>query len=111
MNTFALTSTTGFKPIDTTLLAIIRTFELAFPRRVRAYYLIGSYVEGTAVPLSDIDCFVIFADHFATPQEEVRAEQIGQQCAAASAVRLDIGSYAERALAELDPVLRTALKL
>jgi hypothetical protein len=111
MNTFTLTSTTGVQPIDTTLLAIVRTFELAFPKRVRAYYRIGSYVEGTTVPLSDIDCFIIFADQFATPHEEVRAEQIGQQCAAASAVRLDIGSYPERALAALDPVLRTALKL
>jgi hypothetical protein len=63
------------------------------------------------VPLSDIDCFVIFADHFATPQEEAFADEIGQQSATASAVRLDIGAYPEQTLEQLHPVLRVALKL
>jgi hypothetical protein len=111
MNDLTLPVMTGIPPIDATLLAIVRAFEHAFPNRIRAYYLIGSYVEGTAVPLSDIDCFVIFADQFATQQEEASAEKIGEQCAAVSAVRLDIGAYPEHALAELDPVIRTALKL
>ncbi len=111
MSNLALTATTGISSIDSILLAIVRAFEHAFPNRVRAYYLIGSYVEGTAVPISDIDCFVIFADRFATPQEEAFAEKIGEQCAAASSVRLDIGAYPEHALAELNPVIRTALKL
>jgi Nucleotidyltransferase domain len=111
MGDLALTFSTGSQPIDITLLAIVRAFEHAFPNRVRAYYLIGSYVEGTAVPLSDIDCFVIFADQFATSQEQVLAQQVGQQCAEASPVRLDIGAYPENALGQLYPVLRAALKL
>jgi hypothetical protein len=111
MSDLALTFSTGIQPIDITLLSKVHAFEQAFPRRVRAYYLIGSYVEGTAVPLSDIDCFVIFADHFGTPQEEAFAEKIGQQCAEVSPVRLDIGAYAETTLAQLHPVLRIALKL
>jgi hypothetical protein len=111
MSNPALTVSTGIQPIDTTLLAIVRAFEVAFPDRVRAHFLIGSYVEGTAVPLSDIDCFVIFADQFATPQEQAFAEKVGQQCAEASPVRLDIGAYPENALEQLHPVLRVALKL
>src|SRR5215216_4605126 len=111
MSNLVLTVSTGIQPIYSTLLEIVRAFEHAFPNRVRAYYLIGSYVEGTAVPLSDIDCFVIFANRFATPQEEALAEKIAEQCAEASSVRLDIGAYPEYALAELDPVIRTALKL
>lgn len=111
MSNFALTVSTGIPSIDSTLLATVSAFEQAFPKRVRAYYLIGSYVEGTAVPLSDIDCFIIFADQFATAQEQVLAEQVGQQCAELSPVRLDIGAYPENGLEQLHPVLRVALKL
>ncbi|MEO7909329.1 MAG: nucleotidyltransferase domain-containing protein [Roseiflexaceae bacterium] len=72
MSNLALT-TTRIPAIDAILLGIVHAFEHALPNRVRAYYLLGSYVEGTAVPLSDIDCFVIFADQFATPQEQAFA--------------------------------------
>ena len=111
MSDLTLIGSAGDQQIDATLLAIVRAFEQAFPTRVRAYYLIGSYVERTAVPLSDIDCFVIFASQFATPQEESLAEQVGQQCALSSPVRLDLGAYPESAVDQLYPVLRVALKL
>jgi hypothetical protein len=111
MSDGALTLSTGVQLIDTTLLAIVHAFEHAFPNRVRAYYLIGSYVERTAVPLSDIDCFVIFANQFATPEEGSSAQQVGQRCAMSSSVRLDIGTYPESALEQLHPVLQVALKL
>lgn len=111
MSDRTLMVSTNMPSIDRTLQTIVCAFKHAFPHRIRAYYLIGSYVEGTAVPLSDIDCFVIFADQFITPQEHSLTEQVGHQCAEASLVRLDIGAYAEHALEQLHPVLRVALKL
>jgi hypothetical protein len=111
MSNLTLIGSTGVQQIDSTLLAIVRAFEQAFPNRVRAYYLIGSHVERSAVPLSDIDCFVIFANQFATPQEQALAEQVGQECARSSPVRLDLGAYPENAVDQLYPVLRVALRL
>jgi hypothetical protein len=109
MNAVVLTTSTAVPLIDRILQTIIGTYEEAFPNRVRSYYLIGSYVEHTAVPLSDIDCFVIFANDFTTPEEAALAEAVGQQCASSSPVRLDIGAYPENKLDELHPVLRIAL--
>ncbi|MDZ4720164.1 MAG: hypothetical protein SH847_17060, partial [Roseiflexaceae bacterium] len=90
---------------------IIGAYEHAFPDRICSYYLIGSYVEHTAVALSDIDCFVIFANDFISLEEQQRAEHIGQQCALESPVRLDIGAYPQNKLDSLYPFIRVALKL
>ena len=30
--------------------------ELTFPERIQAYYLVGSYADGSAVPSSDLTC-------------------------------------------------------
>lgn len=110
MTPLTLTHSTTIPLIDRLLQRIIGLYEQTFPNRVRGYYLIGSYVEGTAVPLSDLDCFVLFADQFATPEEAVLAKEVGLQCASFSPVRLDIGGLAENKLGELSPVIRVALK-
>jgi predicted nucleotidyltransferase len=38
---------------------LVELFELVFPARIRGYYLLGSFAEGTAVALSDIDLMVL----------------------------------------------------
>jgi len=50
-----LLNTTGHQRIDDIIRGLIGIFEAAFPDRIRAYYLAGSYADGSAVPLSDID--------------------------------------------------------
>jgi hypothetical protein len=43
---------TGTPQIDSLLAGFIGLFELAFPARIRAYYLVGSYANGSHVPAS-----------------------------------------------------------
>jgi hypothetical protein len=111
MNAVVLATSTDVPLIDRVLQTIVNSYEHTFPNRVRSYYLIGSYVEHTAVPLSDIDCCVIFANDFTSSEEELVARQLGQQCASVSPVRLDIGTCPENKLVELRPDIRVALKL
>ena len=111
MHDIVLTTSTNNPVVDTILRTIIHSFEHVFPNRVRGYYLIGSYVEDTAVPLSDIDMFVLFANDFESLEEEELAKHQGQYCAKTSPIRLDIGAFPERKLSELHPVPRTGLKL
>jgi hypothetical protein len=110
MNPNELLFVTNKPLVDSILQGIVRAYETAFPDRVRSYYLIGSYVEGMGVPLSDIDCFVIFANVFTSAEEAAQAEHLGQQCASSSSIRLDIGAYPEDKLDQLHPVIRVALK-
>lgn len=109
MSDVKLRSSTHVPLTDRILQAVIRTYESTFPKRVRGYYLIGSYVEHTAVPLSDIDCIVIFADDWKV-LEATAAEQLGQQCASSSRVRLDITAYPQNKLDQLHPVIRVVVK-
>lgn len=111
MNDVVLKVSTGVQAVDDTLASIVTAFEQTFPGRIRAYYLIGSYAQRTAVPLSDIDGFVIFARHFETPCEQTLAQHIAHQCALSSPVRLDVGPCSESDLAQLPPVIQVALKL
>ena len=111
MSDVVLKTPTGNPMVDTVLRTIIDSYEEFFPNRVRGYYLIGSYAEQTAVPLSDIDMLVLFASDFKSPEEEALAKQRGQACAKISPIRLDIGAFAESKLNNLHAVLRTGLKL
>jgi hypothetical protein len=111
MNDIVLQTLTSDPLVNTFLRTIVSTFEREFPNRVRGYYLIGSYVEDTVVPLSDIDMFVLFEDDFKSAEEEMLAKQTCQYCAKLSPVRLDIGAFPESKLSDLHPVPRTGLKL
>jgi predicted nucleotidyltransferase len=68
-----LHNTTGHQQVDGIIRGLIGIFEATFPERVRAYYLVGSYADGSAVPLSDIDIRVVFKDDF-QGDEYVKAE-------------------------------------
>jgi predicted nucleotidyltransferase len=53
------------------LRGLVGLCELLLPGRARAYYLIGSHADGSAVPGSDIDLLVVFRD--GTPKSEIDA--------------------------------------
>jgi hypothetical protein len=97
-------------PIDSFLAEVVAAFEDAFPGLMRSYYLLGSYAEGSAVPLlSDIDLLIIFKGSNAGTQAEA-ATQVAQRCAARSPVRLDVMIRGEGELSRLHSVLQRSLK-
>jgi predicted nucleotidyltransferase len=62
MDEIALLHTTGDPKADDVLRGTIGLFEMVLPGRVAAYYLVGSYVDGTAIPTSDLDLFLALRD-------------------------------------------------
>jgi hypothetical protein len=78
--TATILGSAGHPQVDKLLSGIIGLFELIFPQRIQAYYLVGSYADGSATPLSDIDVRVIFKGDFADPQEDERFRQARQHC-------------------------------
>jgi len=86
----ALHTSTGNLRTDRMLQGIIGLCELAFPDRIHSYYLTGSYADGSAVPASDIDMYVLFKDDFRSRYEERQAWQIDTNCELLLSKRLDI---------------------
>ncbi len=85
----ALLLTTGDAAIDRVLQGIVTLFEASLPGRVRGYYLLGSYANGTAVAISDIDLIALFAGAL-DASERALAERLVEGCALLSPTRLDI---------------------
>ena len=75
--------------VDNYLAGLIGIFELAFPDRVRAYYLAGSFATANAVASSDIDVQVIFKGAF-TAGEAERVAHLRDSCQRISAFQLDL---------------------
>lgn len=92
---------TGHAGADAALRDVVQSYEAAFPGRVRAYYLIGSFAAGDPVEISDLDLTVVFADAF-RDDERARAEDLRRACGARSSVRLDMLVRDERSLHPLD---------
>jgi hypothetical protein len=90
--------------VDRILQTIVARYEHAFPGYIRAYYLIGSYADASAVPISDIDFMIIFATPL-TPNQLAQARALVQHCAESSPIRLDIGLTLERDLSGIEQVL------
>lgn len=84
-----LLMSTGDAAIDCIIRGIVTVFEVCFPARVRGYYLLGSYADGAAVAISDIDLLPLFADTL-DAHERAQAERLTQGCALLSPTRLDI---------------------
>lgn len=80
---------TGQPAVDDYLAGLIEIFELAFPDRVRAYYLAGSFATGEAIASSDIDFRAIFKGAFA-PGEAERVARLRDSCGRISALQLDM---------------------
>lgn len=81
--------TTGDERIDEILRGVVTIFTSAFPERIQSCYLFGSHADGSAVPSSDIDLFVVFAGDVAG-DEKSRARMIARGCGLISPVQLDI---------------------
>jgi hypothetical protein len=94
MPPIALIERTGLPAVDEYLLGLIEIFELAFPGRVRAYYLAGSFATGDAVAGSDIDFRAIFTGEFAAGEAE-RVTRLRDSCARISAFQLDMPARCE----------------
>jgi len=84
-----LVQPTGQPAVDDYLSGLIAIFELAFPGRVRAYYLAGSFATGDAVASSDIDFRAVFQGDFA-PGEAEQVGRLRDSCARISAFQLDM---------------------
>lgn len=80
---------TGRPAVDDYLAGLIGIFEVAFPDRVRAYYLAGSFATADAITSSDIDIQVIFKGAF-TAGEAERVTQLRDSCQRISAFQLDL---------------------
>lgn len=86
---------TGSDQVDAFVRRTIGEFERTFPGRVRAYYLIGSYAERSATPISDLDLVVLFAE--SQSEEERRGVQrLEAVLSAACPVRLDLATSGEK---------------
>lgn len=88
MSDLHLSHSTGVASIDRALSGAVGLFEEVFPRRVRGYYLVGSYAYGQPLPTSDLDLKVVFKERFRGPAEEARARRIARQCSLLSQVDL-----------------------
>ena len=76
MNEIVLLYSTRNSRIDHILKAIIGYCELLFPKRIRGYYLQGSYATGDATSVSDIDMTLLFRGDFIDEEEKQRAWQV-----------------------------------
>lgn len=87
------------KQTNRLLEGVIGIVELMFPRRVRAYYLTGSYAEGTAVPHSDLDLVIIFKGA-CQPGEADNLRQLRHHASQLAPMRLDLVPKCEAELLE-----------
>lgn len=94
MDLIELNFLTGSPQIDEVILGIIGIFETSFPNRIRSYYLVGSYVDGSASPFSDIDIRIIFKGAF-EPGEEDRMLRLRRYCRLLSPTTIDCPPLSE----------------
>jgi hypothetical protein len=92
-----LLNSTNNPQADEILRGVIGICEMTFPERVRAYYLVGSYQEGTAVTRSDLDLCLVFKDE-ATDEEKQQVAALGRHCTRLSPIRTDLSGQGETEL-------------
>ncbi len=85
----ALLLSTGHERVDRFLQTTISRFATAFPGRVCAFYIEGSYANGTSLATSDLDLTIVFREHFADEAERASATALAHECAALSPVEFD----------------------
>lgn len=89
----------GVARVDALLAGVVERCEAAFPARIRGYYVEGSYASASGVATSDVDIVIIVKDRFAATDERERIAAICAECAAASALELDVTIEDEAAIA------------
>lgn len=85
---------------------MIEDFNIAFPDRIQAIYIQGSYADDTNVNTSDIDLLIVFKECFQYDEQHC-AELLIQQCVAESPTELDIEVADEQSFVDgLSPTLK-----
>ena len=91
---------------NATIRALTDAFDCTFPGRVRAYYVDGSFADGSELVTSDLDMTIVFAGAFGDDAERGAAEKLCQSLAEDSPIELDAGVVDESTLAHgAHPVL------
>lgn len=80
---------TGNKLIAPILQEAIVRLEAAFPQRIRAGYIEGSYANGIALTTSDLDLTIIFCERFVSQAEREQAQQLCSKYAAQAGIEFD----------------------
>ncbi|MBV9280344.1 MAG: nucleotidyltransferase domain-containing protein [Chloroflexi bacterium] len=93
MRSKALLSSTGIRPVDDVIARVVTTYREAFPGRAIGCYLIGSYADGTANDLSDVDLIMVCAGW--TPDEEDRERERSIRLSLPTSVRVDVSLIPE----------------
>lgn len=91
---FKLDFTPANSTIHPILQGVIGLLETVFPKRIRAYYLMGSYAEDTAVANSDLDMVIIFKGEFVGDEAD-RLRQLRHHASKLSPIRLDLAPRCE----------------
>ncbi|QRO01040.1 nucleotidyltransferase domain-containing protein [Archangium violaceum] len=97
MEDVSLVDTTGNMEIDAALYGFIGLFQMTFPGRVRAYYLLGTQATNEAVGASDVDVCIVFKDRLQEGERE-RFQQFLHFCQPVSRVPLDVSIKEEARL-------------
>jgi hypothetical protein len=95
VDTISLIASTASDRADHALQQFIGDFAAAFPGRVRAYYVHGSFADGTGLATSDLDLTVVFAGGFLDDGERQAAETLAKTCAAVGLIELDCATTCE----------------
>ena len=90
----ALTASTGNEDVDAVLKGVVGVFEDVFPGRVRGYYVVGSYANGTAVGGSDLDFHPLFKGEFGDG-EAVRVYAARDICNGMAPLELNVDPWPE----------------
>ncbi len=96
MSDVTLLGSSGNGDIDAILQGVVDIFETVFPNRVRGYYIIGSYADGSALPTSDIDGFILFKDDFIDERERDQAGKLLRSCGRMMSPEFDMLPMGER---------------
>ena len=100
-NMLELVHKTGHPEIDGLLAAIVSLYDVAFPGRVRGYYLVGSYGTADAIRRSDIDMTLVFTGAISL-NDSARLLLMRQAIREMAFLHVDINTIAEATFGESD---------
>lgn len=103
MTDIQINLSTGTPRIDTLIQGIVNLYEMLFPKRIRGYYLLGSYHDGSATYTSDIDLMIIFRDEFLEGEEQ-QAIHTKQICRQIASIHVDLPAFSEAMLINQDTI-------